>query len=83
MQADRQTDRQIDRQTDRHLTLTRGLQSSWAQVPSVVLLVVSSREQLSHVEKQLAQARQQVPPHHIQLEVLHQVRPSLVSETVR
>ena len=59
-----------DRGRGKGLTLTRGLKRSWAQISSVVLLVVGSREQLSYVEQQLAQAWQQVPPQHIQLEVL-------------
>lgn len=50
--------------------MARGLQCSWAQISSVVLLVVGRRQQLSHVEQQLAQAWQQMPAQHIQLEVL-------------
>lgn len=52
-------------------TLTGSLKGSGSQVPSVVLLVVRGRQHLSQAEQQLSERRQQMPSHHIQLEVLH------------
>ena len=51
-------------------TLTGSLKGSGSQVPSVVFLIVGGKQHLGQAEQQLSQGRQQMPSHHIQLEVL-------------
>ncbi len=68
-----------DQQKEGWPTLTGSLKGSESQVPSVVLLVVRGRQHLGQAEQQLSQRRQQMPSHHIQLEVLRSPRNSGVT----
>ncbi len=60
-------------------TLTGILKGSGSQFSSIVLLIVRRRQHLSQAEQQLSQRWQQMPSHHIQLEVLHPQRNSGVT----